>query len=92
MSNFTNFSEIKDEIDRSFPGENLSITKYHYEKVSKYDIKTRIHKHKPYISKINCTCLMKWAKIMEEWLSTYYVLFSDKCKFSLVSYSWFQRV
>ena len=49
MSNFMEFSGIKDEIDRSFPGENLSITKYHYEKVSKCDIKARICKHKPYI-------------------------------------------
>jgi len=62
--------------------------------VSKHGIKSRIRKHKPYISKINRTYRMQWAKTMEEWPSSYWddVIFSDECRFSLVNDSGVQRV
>ena len=62
--------------------------------VSKHGIKSRIRKHKPYISKINRTYCMQWAKTMEEWLSSCWddVIFSDECRFSLVNDSGVQRV
>ena len=57
-SRFAIFNEIKDEIDKSFPAENLSKSTI-IRVVSKNDIKSRIRKQKRYISKINRTCRMK---------------------------------
>lgn len=92
-SRFAKFNEIKDEIDKSFPGKNLS-KRTIMRLVSKHGIKSRIRKHKPYISKINRTYRMQWAKTMEEWPSSYWddVIFSDECRFSLVNDSGVQRV
>ena len=86
MSRFAKFNKIKDEIDKSFPGENLSKSTI-MRLVSKHGIKSRIRKHKPYISKRNRTDRMKWAKTMGEWPSSYWddVIFSDECRFSFVN-------
>ena len=56
-SRFAKFNEIKDEIDKSFPGKNLS-KRTIMRLVSKHGIKSRIHKRKPYVSKINRTYRM----------------------------------
>ena len=70
-SRFAIFNEIKDEIDKSFPTENLSKGTIMRE-VSKNDINSRIRKQKRYISNINCTYRMKRAKTMEEWPLSYW--------------------
>ena len=92
-SRFAKFNEIKDEIDKSFPSENLSKSTI-MRVVSKHGIKSRIRKQKPYISKINRTYRMKWAKTMMEWPLSYWddVIFSDECRFSLVNDSGVRRV
>ena len=69
-SRFPIFNEIKDEIDKSFPAENLSKSTI-IRVVSKNDIH-RIHKQKRYISEINRTYRMKWAKTMKEWPLSYW--------------------
>ena len=85
-SRFAKFNEIKDVIDKSFPGKNL-LKRTIMRLVSKHGIKSRIRKHKPYISKTNRKYRMQWAKTMEEWLSSYWddVIFSNECRFSLVN-------
>ena len=62
-SRFATFNEIKDEIDKRFPGQTLS-TRTSMRLVSKHCTKSRIHKHKPFISQINLTYHMQWAKTM----------------------------
>ena len=69
-SGFAIFSEIKEEIDKSFPAENLTKSTI-ARVVSKNDI-SRIRKQKQYTSEINRTYRMKWAKTMKEWPLSYW--------------------